>query len=83
MRGGLAEPFERLALVLVRADADFGKVAARVLGLGETGFSSLLRPQVGFCVRLREDARRADEVPGGEGEASGGVVLLGGDVCKN
>lgn len=83
MRGGFAEPLERFALVLVRADADFGKVAARVFGLGETGFGSLFRPQVGFGVGLREDAGRTDKIPGGEGETSRGMVLLGGDVCED
>lgn len=79
---GLAEPAHGLALVLDRADADLAEVADGVLGLGETEIGRLLRPEEGLGVRLRQHARRADQVPGCQGEAGLAVVLLRGDVCE-
>ena len=72
------------ALLPVRlgADADLEKVADGVHGFDEPALRCFPCPEVRLCVRLWEDAWRADEIPCGQREARVTMVLLRGDVLQ-
>lgn len=66
----------------LHADANLGEISDSVHGLCQSRLCSPLSPKIGFSVRLREDSRGADEVPGGKRKAGVPVVLLRSDVLS-
>ena len=64
------------------ADADLEEVPDGVHGLYKPRLRRLVCPEVRLRVRLREDPRRADEVPRGERKARVAVVLLRSNVLR-
>lgn len=59
-----------------------GEIPDRIHSLGKPLLGGPLGPQVRLSVRLREDARRANEVPRAQGETCIAVVLLRGNVLR-
>ena len=66
----------------LHADANLGEVPDSVHRLRESRLCSPPGPKIGLSVRLREDSRGTDEVPGGKRKACVSVVLLRSDILS-